>query len=52
MYEESLNAATNEVGKSERNVEHEIAQLIKSDNMSFHARERNKHNVRDKVGPL
>ena len=44
VYKEALNAATNEVRKSMRN--------IKSDSKSFYACVRRKQNVRDKVGPL
>ena len=51
-YKEALNAATNEVRKSKRNVEHKLAQNIKSDTKSFYAYVRSKPNVRDKVGPL
>ena len=51
-YKEALNAATNEVRKSNRNFEHKLAQNIKSDSKSFYAYVRSKHNVRDKVGPL
>ena len=51
-YKEALNAATNEVRKSKRNVEHKLAQTIKSDSKSFYAYVRSKQNVRDKVGPL
>ena len=51
-YKEALNAATNEVRKSKRNFEHELAQNIKSDSKSFYAYVRSKQNVRDKVGPL
>ena len=51
-YKEALNAATNEVRKSKRNVEHKLAQNIKSDSKSFYAYVRSKQNVRDKVGPL
>ena len=47
-----LNAATNELRKSKRNLEHTFAQNIKSDITSFYAYVRRKHNVRDKVGPL
>ena len=36
-YKEVLNAATNEVRKSKRNVEHKLAQNIKSDSRSFYA---------------
>ena len=43
--------STNEVKKSKRNVEHKLAQNIKSDSKSFYAY-RSKQNVRDKVGPL
>ena len=52
VYKEALNAATNEVRKSKRNVELKLAQHIKSDSKSFYAYERSKQNVRDKVGPL
>ena len=52
VYKKALNAATNEVRKSKRNVEHKLAQNIKSDSKSFYAYVRNKQNVRDKVGPL
>ena len=51
-YKEALNAATNEVRKSKRNLEHKLAQNIKSDSKSFYAYVRSKQNVRDKVGPL
>ena len=49
---EALNAATNKVRKSKRNVELKLAQNIKSDSKSFYAYVRSKQNVRDKVGPL
>ena len=52
VYKEALNAATNEVRKSKRNVELKLAQNIKSDSKSLYAYVRSKHNVRDKVGPL
>ena len=52
VYNEALNAATNEVRKSKRNFEHTLAQNIKSDSKSFYTCVRNKQNVRDKVGPL
>ena len=52
MLTEALNAATNEVRKSKRNVEHKLAHNIKSDSKSFYAYVRSKQNVRDKVGPL
>ena len=52
VYKEALNAATNEVRKAKRNVEHKLAQNIKSDSKSFYAYVRSKQNVRDKVGPL
>ena len=51
-YKEALNAATNEVRKSKRNVEHKLVENIKSDSKSFYAYVRSKQNVRDKVGPL
>ena len=51
-YKEALNAATNEVRKSKRNVEHKLAQNIKSDSKSFYAYVRSKQNVRYKVGSL
>ena len=51
-YKQALNAATNEVRKSKRNLEHTLAQNIKSDSKSFYAYVRSKQNVRDKVGPL
>ena len=51
-YKEALNAATNEVRKSKRNVEHKLAQHIKSDSKSFYAYVRSKQNVRDRIGPL
>ena len=51
-YKEALNAATNEVRKFKRNVEHKLAQHIKSDRKSFYAYVRSKQNVRDRVGPL
>ena len=52
VYKEALNAATNEVRKSKRNVELKLAQNIKSDSKSFYAYVRSKQHVRDKVGPL
>ncbi len=52
VYKEAINAATNEVRKSERNIEHKLAQNIKSDSKSFYANVRSKQNVLDKVGPL
>ena len=52
VYKEALYAATNEVRKAKRNVEHKLAQNIKSDSKSFYAYVRSKQNVRDKVGPL
>ena len=51
-FTEALNAATNEVRKSKRNVELKLAQNIKSDSKSFYAYVRSKQIVRDKVGPL
>ena len=51
-YKEALNAATNEVRKSKRNIEHKLAPNIKSDSKSFYAYVRSKQNVRDRVGPL
>ena len=51
-YKKALRAATNEVRKSQRNVEHKLAQHIKSDSKSFYAYVRSKQNVRDRVGPL
>ena len=51
-YKEALNAATNEVRKSKRNVEHKLAQNIKSDSKSFYAYVRSKQHVRDRVGLL
>ena len=47
VYKEALNAATNEVRKSKRNVELKLAQNIKSDSKSFYAYVRSKQNVRD-----
>ena len=52
VYKKALNAATNEVRKSKRNVELKLAQNMKSDSKSFYAYVRSKQNVRDKVGPL
>ena len=52
VYKEALDAATNEVRKSKRNVELKLAQNIKSDSKSFYAYVRSKQNVRDKVGLL
>ena len=52
VYKEALNAATNEVRKSKRNVELKLAQNIKSDSKRLYAYVRSKQNVRDKVGPL
>ena len=51
-YKQAQNAATNEVRKSKRNVEHKLTQNIKSDSKSFYAYVRSTQNVRDKVGPL
>ena len=51
-YKEAINAATNEVRKSKRNVVHKLAQHIKSDSKSFYTYVRSKRYVRDKVGPL
>ena len=51
-YKEALNAATNEVRKSKRNVEHKLAQNIKTNSKSFYANVRSKQNVRDIVGTL
>ena len=52
VYKEALNAATNEVRKSKRNVELKLAQNIKSNSKSLYTYVRSKQNVRDKVGPL
>ena len=52
VYKDALSAATHEVRKSKRNVEHKLAQHIKSDSKSFHVYVRSKQNVRDKFGPL
>ena len=52
VYKKALNAATNEVRKSNRSLELKLAQPIKSDSKSFYAYVRSKQNVRDKVGPL
>ena len=52
VYKEVLNAGTNEVRKAKRNVEHNLAQPIKSDSKSLYVYVRSKQNVRDKVGPL
>ena len=52
VYKEALNAATNEARKSKRNVEHTLAQHLKTDSKSFYAYIRSKHNVRDNVGPV
>ena len=49
---EALNATTDEGRKSKRNVEHKLAQNIKSDIKSVYAYVRSKENVRYKVGPL
>ena len=38
--------------KAKRNVEHKLAQYIKSNSKSFYAYVRSKQNARDKVGPL
>ena len=51
-YKGALNAATNEVRKSKRNIEHKLANNIKSDSKSCYAYVRSKQNVRDTVGPL
>ena len=42
VYKEALNAATNEVRKPKRNVNHKLAQHIKSDSKSFYAYVRSK----------
>ena len=52
VYKEALNAATNEVRKSKRDVELRLAQHITSDSNSLNAYVRSKQNVRDKIGPL
>ena len=52
VYKEALNAATNEVRKSNRHFELKLAKNIKSDSRSFYAYVRSKQNVRDNVGPL
>ena len=52
VFKDALNAATNRVPKSKRNVEHKLAPNIKSDSKSFYAYVRSKQNVRGKVGPL
>ena len=52
VYKEALNAATNEVRKSKRNVQLKLAQNIKSDSKNLYAYVRSKQNVRDKVGPV
>ena len=52
VYNEALNAATNEVRKSKRNFEHKLEPNIKSYSKSLYAYVRSKQNVRDKVGPL
>ena len=52
VYKEALNAATNKVRKSNRNVQLKLEQNIKSDSTRFYAYVRSKQNVRDKVGPL
>ena len=51
-YNKALRAATNKVRKSQRNVEHKLAQHIQSDSKSFYAYVRSKQNVRAIVGPL
>ena len=51
-YKEALNAATNEVRKSKRNVEHKFAQHIKSDSKSCYAYARSKQHVREISTPL
>ena len=45
VYKEALHAETTEVRKSKRNVEHNLAQNIKSDSKSFYAYVRSKQNV-------
>ena len=52
VYQEALNAATNEVRKSKHTFEHTLAQNLKSDSKSVYVYVRSKHNVRDKVVPL
>ena len=47
----AIDAATNEVRKSKRNVEHKLAQQIKSENKLVYAYVRSKQTVRDKGGP-
>ena len=42
--------AKNEIGKSKRNVEHKLAQDIKSDSKSFYACARSMQNIRDRLG--
>ena len=49
---EALNASTNEVRKSKRNVEFKVAHNMKSYSTSFHAYVSSKQNVRDKLGLL
>ena len=44
-YKEALNAATNEIRKSKRNLKHKLAQNIKSECKSFYAYVRSKQNV-------
>ena len=51
-YKEALNAATNEVRKSKRNVVHKLAHNIQSDSKSVYAYVGSKQNVRYKVGQL
>ena len=45
VYREALNAATNGVRKSNRNVEFKLEQRIQSDSKSFYEYVRNKQNV-------
>ena len=49
VYKEALNAATNEVSKSNRNFELKLAHNIKSDSKSFYAYVRSQQNNRVKL---
>ena len=52
VYKEALNAATNEVTKSNRHFLAQISTKYKIRLKSLYAYVRSKHNVRDKVGPM
>ena len=51
-YKDALNLATNEIRKSKRTFEKQLAGNITNYSKSFYAYVRSKQKVRDKVGPL